>query len=140
MNEAWRNVEVIWNGNATFQGINSKGSTVLLGDASSPTGISPMELLLIGLAGCTAIDVISILTKKRSNLEAVKVSARGIRSEEHPRVYQQIEVTYLLWGKNIESTDVELAIRLSEDKYCSVSAMLEKTATISSSYQINPPE
>lgn len=140
MSTSMKLVEVDWNGELSFVGKNSKGSTVFLGDASSPKGISPMELLLIGLAGCTAMDVVSILDKKRIRLNGFKVSVLGYRSEEHPRVYKQIEVTYLLWGNNLRNQDVELAIRLSEERYCSASAMLGKTASIKSNYQINPRE
>jgi len=138
MNESWTTIEVIWNGNLTFQGKNSKGASVALGSAGSLTGISPMELLLIGLAGCTGIDIVSILEKKRVNLQAFKVYTRGTRANEYPRVYKRIEVSYMLWGDNLEPKDVEQAIRLSEEKYCSASAMLGMTAKITSTYQLNP--
>ena len=138
MDETWTSVEVVWKGSMTFQGKNKKNSTVTLGAAASPEGISPMELLLIGLAGCSGMDIVSILVKKEANLDAFQVYTRGSRAKEHPRVYEEIEITYLLWGKNLASQDIEQAIRLSEEKYCSASAMLGKTAKITSSYKINP--
>ena len=83
-----------------------------------------MELLLLGVGGCTALDIVSILKKQRQNLTEFMVEVRGKRAEIHPRVYTDIEIIYHLWGENLESKAVEKAIKLSEDKYCSASAML----------------
>jgi putative redox protein len=99
-----------------------------------------MEMLLLGLAGCTGMDVVSILKKKRQDLQAFKIRVRGKRAEQHPRVYTLIEVTYLLWGENLDAKAVERAIELSEKKYCSASAMLNAVAEIRSSYEIYAPE
>jgi len=98
-----------------------------------------MQLLLVGLAGCTGIDIVTILEKKKSPPAAFKVNVRGKRAETFPMVYTEIEVEYLLWGGNLKERDVEQAIRLSEHKYCSVSIMLAKTAKISSRYKIFKP-
>jgi len=95
--------------------------------------------VLTGLAGCTGIDIVSILKKKKANLTDFKVYVRGMRAETYPMVYTDIEVEYILWGDDLKSRDVEQAIKLSEQKYCSVSAMLEKTANIRSSYKILKP-
>jgi len=98
-----------------------------------------MKLVLAGLAGCTGIDIVSILKKKKVSLTDFKVNVRGKRAETYPMVYTDIEVEYILWGDDLKIRDVEQAIKLSEQKYCSVSAMLEKTANIRSSYKILKP-
>lgn len=95
-----------------------------------------MELILAGLAGCTGIDIVDILQKKHETLKALKIIVRGRRAEEFPKIYKEIEITYLLWGDTIQAKSVEHAIRLSEEKYCSVSLMLKPVAEIRSSYRI----
>jgi putative redox protein len=95
-----------------------------------------MEVVLIGLAGCTAYDVLTILQKKRQAVSGLEVSCRAERAEEPPRVYTTIDVEYVVRGRDIRPKAVEDAIRLSEEKYCSASKMLEKTARISSGYRI----
>jgi putative redox protein len=101
--------------------------------------IGPMQLLLVGLAGCTGIDIVSILEKKRVAPTDFKIKVRGKRADTFPMVYTDIEIEYLLWGDNLKVRDVEQAIKLSEHKYCSVSIMLDKTAKMSSTYKIFKP-
>ena len=137
----WREIEAEWQGGGTFIGRNTAGGTVQMGKLDEQPGVSPMELLLVGLAGCTGVDIVDILEKKRQPMTAFKVNVRGKRSEDHPKIYKEIEVTYLIWGEGIDPKAVERAIQLSEEKYCSVSAMLRSVAHIKSSYQIiNPVE
>jgi len=100
------------------------------------TAATPMELVLLGLIGCTGVDVASILTRMKEPLEDLKVSVEADRADEHPRVYTKIHIFYEFKG-NLNVKKVERAIRLSEDKYCSVSAMLGKTAVITSEYHLN---
>ena len=95
-----------------------------------------MDLVLIGMVGCTAYDVIGILQKKRQAVTGLEVSARAVRAEEPPRIYTQIDVTYVVRGRGIRLKAVEDAIRLSKEKYCSASIMLGKTAHITTSYRI----
>jgi putative redox protein len=95
-----------------------------------------MELLLIGLAGCTAMDVVSILQKKRQPLTGLQTKVTAERAEEHPRVYTKIHVEYVVTGKGVKPEAVERAIELSETKYCSAMATLRHTAEITSSYRI----
>jgi putative redox protein len=95
-----------------------------------------MELVLVGLAGCTGVDIVDILEKKRQPLKALKVKVRGKRSEDYPKIYKEIEITYFIWGEGVDPKAVERAIQLSEEKYCSVSAMLRSVVEISSTYQI----
>ncbi|MEK6691315.1 MAG: OsmC family protein [Nitrospirota bacterium] len=99
-------------------------------------GFRPMELILVGLGGCTGMDVLSILRKKRQNLTGFEVRVKGERSEAHPMVYRDIKVEYIVKGKDISEEAVKRAISLSEEKYCSVEAMLRPTVKITSSYRI----
>jgi len=121
-----------------FEGINSEGKKVLI-DGKPPFGDgeypSPMELLLIALGGCTAMDVISILTKKRLNVEDFQVEVEGIRRDTHPKIYTFIKIHYRFKGK-LPQKAVEQAIKLSMEKYCSVSAMLKATAKVEWDYTI----
>lgn len=137
MAENWREVSATWNGGLNFTGENDKGGIVQLGTMDESIG--PMQLLLLGLAGCTGIDIISILNKKRVTLTDFKLKVRGKRADKFPMVYTDIEVEYLLWGDNLKVRDVEQAIKLSEQKYCSVSIMLGKTSKITSTYKILKP-
>jgi putative redox protein len=96
---------------------------------SEKTANSPMELVLLALCGCTASDVVGILRKKREKFTALEVRAKGERADGYPAVYTAIHLTYVVRGQVSEKA-MEDAVRLSKDKYCSVSAMLEKTAKI----------
>jgi putative redox protein len=140
MSDQWREIEAEWKGGGAFIGSNPSGGTVQMGKLNEIPGISPMELILVGLAGCTGVDVVDILLKKRQPLQALKVKVRGKKAEDFPKIYTEIEVTYLVWGEGIDPTSVERAIQLSEEKYCSVSAMLRQSAQIRTSYQILDPE
>jgi putative redox protein len=100
------------------------------------TAATPMELVLLGLIGCTGVDVASILTRMKEPLAGLKVSVEAERADEHPKIYTKIHLIYEFQG-DLNEKKVERAIRLSEDKYCSVSAMLGKTAEITSEYHLN---
>jgi putative redox protein len=121
--------KVIWTDNHRFLGQASSGHGVVV-DGDSKTGSSPMELVLIGLCGCTGYDVASILTKKREPFTSIEVRAEGDRAATPPTVYTAIRLVYTVGGK-VSRKAVEDAVRLSEEKYCSVAAMLNKTAKIS---------
>ncbi len=99
-------------------------------------GPSPIELLLVGMAGCTGIDVIEILRKKRLSVSGLEVRVEGTRAETDPKVYTCIDVIYKVRGKGIPPRAVEQAIHLSEEKYCGAGVMLGKTAKINSRYEI----
>jgi putative redox protein len=110
--------------------VGESGSAhALVMDGDKKTGNSPMELVLIGLCGCTGYDVASILTKKREPFTSLEVHAMAERAAEPPAVYTAIKLIYRVGGR-VSRKAVEDAVRLSKEKYCSVSAMLEKTATI----------
>jgi putative redox protein len=138
MEKVWTEVIANWQGNHGFVGSNESGGTIQINEINGKPGIKPMELLLLGLASCTGVDIVDILTKKRKHVEKFDVKVRGTRANDYPKVYKEIEVIYRLWGEDISSRDVEQAIRLSEEKYCSAHAMLDGDAEIRSSYEILP--
>jgi putative redox protein len=111
-----------------FAGTGNAGHGLLL-DGDSKVANSPMELVLLALCGCTAYDVVSILQKKREPLTGVEVSAQAEKAPDSPRVYTAIKLLYRISG-NVSRKAAEDAVRLSEEKYCSVAAMLNKTARI----------
>ena len=103
-------------------------------------GIRPKELVLIALAGCTSSDIVSILKKKKVDLDDYEVNISAEMADEHPKVYTKINLEFVLYGENINEKDVERAIELSETKYCSVSAMLNNSVEINHTYKIVKPE
>src|SRR5882672_9912201 len=119
-----------WLDKQRFTGIAGSGHSIVI-DGDKTTGNSPMELVLIALCGCTGYDVVSILQKKREAFTSLEVRAEAERATGYPAVYTKIKLTYRVGGK-VSQKSVEDAVRLSKEKYCSVSAMLEKTATITS--------
>lgn len=104
----------------------------------SLAGSKPKELILIALAGCTASDVVPILKKKRVPLTDFMIHVTGQEREEHPRIFTDIHLEYVFYGDNIRPADVERAIELSTTKYCSVTAILKASATLTHSYRIEP--
>lgn len=128
--------QVTWVEDARFVGSASSGHAIVVDGSEKKLGPAPMELVLMGLVGCTAYDVMSILQKKRQQVTGLEVSAEAERAPEPPAVYTQIHVEYVVRGVGIKAKAVEDAIRLSEDRYCSAAAMLSKTATITTSYRI----
>jgi putative redox protein len=126
-----------------FRATNAHGRSVLLGsfpadptEAEQWTGVSPMEVVLLGLGGCTGIDVVSTLRKMRQDLTAYSVHVRGERRDEHPRIYTHIVVEHELRGRALRESSVRRAIELSAETYCSVSAMLAASATLEITYRI----
>ena len=99
-------------------------------------GGRPMEMLLAGLAGCTGLDVLDIMRKSRQEITGLEVSVNGDRAQEYPMVFTHIRVEYVARGRGLSEDALRRAIQLSEDKYCSASAMLGKTAKIETSYRI----
>lgn len=113
---------VMMDGGPTFGGSNAASS--------------PKELLLMALGGCTANDVIPILKKKKAPVDSIEIHLTGSVREEHPQIFTNIHVEYLISGDGIDPADVERAIELSTTKYCSISAMLQETVKITHSYKI----
>jgi putative redox protein len=123
---------VQWADGERFVSMASSGHAMVVdSDRQRNTGAGPMELVLIGLCACTATDVVSILTKKREPFIGLKVRAEAERATEPPTVYTQIKLIYSVKG-GVSKKAMEDAVRLSKEKYCSVSQMLQKTASITS--------
>jgi putative redox protein len=124
-------ISATWKDELNFTGTGDAGSTVDLRPAKvGGQGFSPMELLAMGLAGCTAMDVISLLKKKRQDVQSFEVIVTGEQIDEHPRVYEELAVEYVVTGRDIDQGAVDRSIELSASKYCPAAAMLGKTATI----------
>jgi putative redox protein len=102
----------------------------------SNAGIRPKELILISLAGCTGSDVASILQKKRVKLDGFEMNITADVADEHPQVFTKINLEYVFYGKNLPIKEIERAIELSQTKYCSITAMLQKAMPIEHSYRI----
>jgi len=128
-------VSAKWTQLFEFEGKGSGGISVLM-DGDSKTANSPIDLVLVALCGCTGYDVVSILKKKREPLTGLEVSAEAERAGEAPRVYTSIKLHYRISG-NVARKAAEDAVRLSEGKYCSVAAMLSKTARITYEIQLD---
>jgi putative redox protein len=122
------NATAMWIDKQRFNGAATSGHSIVM-DGDKTTASSPMELVLIALCGCTGYDVVSILQKKREPFTSLEVRAAAERAPNPPSVYTEIKLTYRIGGK-VSRKAVEDAVRLSKEKYCSVSAMLGKTAKI----------
>jgi putative redox protein len=138
----WKEINATWDGVDNYLIENQAGAAVLTGHSKEGNPvIGPMEMLLAGLAGCAAIDIIDILNKKRQTPLDFKIKVRGQqRIDIYPKAYTGFEIEYLLWGDTLQPKDVEQAIQLSEEKYCSVGATLAKAGPIRSSYRILKPD
>ena len=126
--------KVTWVDGALFVAEAGSGHTFTM-DGSPDVGgrnlaARPMEVLLMGLGGCTAIDVVSMLKKQRQDVLAVEVSLVGERATEHPMVYSEVKVVYTVRGRKLSRSLVERAVSLSDEKYCSATAMFKKTAKV----------
>jgi putative redox protein len=126
--------KVRWKSGLSFAGTTGSGYSVPMGTSvehgGADDGASPMELVLVALGGCTAFDVISILKKKQQDVTDFEIIVHGDRATEHPMVYTDITLEYVVTGHGIDPAAVARAVELSETKYCSVSAMLSKAARI----------
>ena len=129
-----------WLEDRTFVGESGSGHNVVLGTAFGgkhhTPGPSAMELVLIGTGGCTAFDVVHILEKGREAIEDVTVELDADRAEQDPKVFTRIHMHFVVKGRGLSTDKVDRAIKLSAEKYCSASAMLAKTATITHDFEI----
>jgi putative redox protein len=132
--------KVVWEKRLSMSGTADSGFVVPLGAKAEvggdEDGFQPMELIAIGLAGCTAMDVISILTKKRQDVKAFRVLVHAERASEHPKVFTRATIEYLVSGYQIDATALERAIELSATRYCPAQAMLGKVFPIEMKYII----
>lgn len=129
---------VRWLSGKKFIGTDSTNHSVVLSTPDEGVGMKPSELLLVALASCTAVDVVEILHKKRIELTSLEISAAGEQQADPPWTFRKIHLTYRMRGKGLTADAAELAVRLSEEKYCSVAATVRATAEISTEIVILP--
>ena len=127
---------VKWVEGLTFLGESASGYLVLMDGNAGDKAPSPMEMLWMSAGGCSAIDVVSILQKGRNDVRDCEVTLTSQRREEAPRLFTQINLHFIVSGKGLTDKIVERAVELSAEKYCSVSLMLGKAATITHSFEI----
>lgn len=125
---------ITWVQDALFVGESGSGHTITM-DGSPDVGgrnlaARPMEMVLIGMGGCTAIDVASMLKKQRQDVRDIIVELEAERADDHPKVFNQVKLVYRVRGKNLNRALVERAVSLSDEKYCSATAMIRKSAII----------
>jgi putative redox protein len=126
-------ISTVWKDKMAFESqlgshVVRMGTTPALGDDSGP---SPKQLVLAGLAGCTGMDVVSLLRKMRVDFKDFEINIEADLTEDHPIVFSEIRMSYLIFGKDVNKDKVKKAIDLSQEKYCGVSAMLKKNSPIS---------
>ncbi len=131
---------VQWLDGRAFVGESGSGHAVVM-DGSPESGgrnigIRPMEMLLLGLGGCTAFDIVMILERMREAVTGIDLALEGERASDDPKVYTRVKLTYKIKGRNLKPANVERAVKLSSEKYCSASAMFAKTAEIEHSIEI----
>ena len=136
------NAEVVQVRGITFAGKANSGHWAMMDGSidfrGSAAANSPKELVLVGLGGCTGMDVSSILYKMKEKIDRFEIKLDADVETMHPKAFTKIHITYKFWGEELKTENIEKAITLSLEKYCSVSAMLKKTVTITHSYEINP--
>lgn len=132
--------EIDWDGNVRFSAHTESGHDIVMDGApkhgGNNEGARPMELLLVGMGGCTGFDVVGILKKARADLQSLKIRLDAERADATPAVFTKIHVHFVLTGSGLKESLVERAIHLSAEKYCSASIMLGQTADISHSFEI----
>ncbi len=127
---------VVWKEGLAFEGTADGGLKVNLDSPAGAAGASPMGLLLVSLAGCTGMDVIDILRKKRQDVTGLEIQVSGTRAETHPRKYTAIRVHYVVTGHNVDPEAVRRSIELSETKYCSVLGTVSPAVPITTDFEI----
>ncbi|HCL82227.1 MAG TPA: OsmC family protein [Nitrospiraceae bacterium] len=132
--------KVKWVDGLQFVGESGTGHAIVMdGDAEvggNDTGMRPMELLLIGLGGCSGMDVASILQKKKQQLKGIDINVKGEKADTYPKKFTEIEIEFTVSGKDLSEEAIKRAVELSMEKYCSVKATLEGVAKINFSYKI----
>lgn len=128
--------KAVWKGDLTFVGSADSGFSLVMDTfkevGGNESGFRPVELIAIGVAGCTGMDVISILKKKRQEVTAFEVLVHATRAAEHPKKITHMLIEYVVTGKNMDPAAVERAVQLSEEKYCPSIATIRNNVTIES--------
>ena len=131
---------VQWLDGRAFVGESGSGHAVVMDGAPDSggrnVGVRPMEMLLLGLGGCTAFDIVMILERMRERVTGLDIALEAERAGEDPKVFTHVKMIYKVTGRNLKPANVERAVNLSAEKYCSASAMFEKTAKIEHSFEI----
>jgi putative redox protein len=128
-------------GDGLFVGLSPGGHALVIEtDKERASAATPMELLLLALGGCTAVDVVSILKKKRERVTGYRVEVRGERRAEHPRAFTRIEVRHVVRGQGVSEKAVAAAVELSETKYCSVAATLRPGVELVTTFEVEEEE
>ncbi|HNQ26709.1 MAG TPA: OsmC family protein [Aquaticitalea sp.] len=132
-----------WKGNMQFETDNPNGKTALLDTTPEHgghnSGLSPKALMLSALAGCTGLDVVSILDKMKVKIDDFRLDTYGELTEEHPKYYHTVSVEYHFYGKDLDESKIKKAVDLSIEKYCGVMAMFQKFASVKTSIHIHNP-
>jgi putative redox protein len=132
-----KTAKIVWEGQGIgFKATGGSGYTARFDNPSGPNAASPMELVAISAGACTAMDVIDILRKKRQEVTGFEVNVLGVRANEHPMVFTEIDIEFVVRGRNIDPRAVERSIEISQTKYCSVNNMLNKSAKINTHFRI----
>jgi len=129
-------VSVQWIGGERFVGIDSTQHSLVMSTRREGVGVRPSDLLLVALGACSAVDVVGILQKKRVDLRGLDIKVTGEQDPDPPWTFRKIHIEYILRGKGMTDRAVQQAIKLSEEKYCSVSATVSGVAAMTHSYQI----
>ena len=127
---------VRWISGKQFVGVDSTNHSLILSSPTEGVGVKPSDLLLLGLASCTAVDVVEILTKKRMPLSSLEIITSGEQDADPPWTFRKIHMKFRVGGDGITDKAVQQAIELSEGKYCSVAATVKNTAQITTEYEI----
>lgn|SRR5690554_361024 len=129
---------VKWCGELTFLGTSGSGHSVVMDGNQGQHAPSPMEMVLMSVASCSSVDVVSILQKARQNISDCTVEVQAKRADAVPAVFESIHLHFIVQGSDVSDNHVERAVRLSADKYCSVSIMLGASVEITHSYSVEP--
>ena len=134
------NISVNWVDGLLMVGKSDSGHTITMDGppevGGENLGVRPMEMLILGVAGCTMIDVVTTLKKMRQDLSHLETKINAERASEHPKVFTDIHIQFILKGKNLDEKKVDKAITLSAEKYCSASIMLGETASITHDFEV----
>jgi putative redox protein len=132
-----KTARIDWIENFKLEGHTDNGFTVMMDSGEGAVAASPAQLLLQALAGCTMMDCVLILTKARKVIHKFWIDVTAEEADEHPKVFSKVHLTFNFTGINLDNASVERAIKLSEEKYCRIQAMLRPKTEITSSYNIN---
>ncbi len=134
------NTTVKWIDGMMMVGESASGHTIVMDGpeelGGKDLGVRPMEMLLLGMGGCTTVDVVSTLKKMRENVQDCRVEISAERADEHPKVFTAIHLHFIVEGDNLSDKKITKAVSLSADKYCSASIMLAKTATVTHNFEV----